>query len=652
MAINRIPYITSLRILGRLLNGDRGRMATVCEIDQGFLLHYVPSGDPRRVVSRAIHSAEVMDADDALHGQDGRGGIFGPRQGTSHRFQKSHPLLPMGYEEFLRALGSNLDRRRASSVLMTELDDTVHVEYTIDRSDFVVRHGQRIVLPGRREEHYTAAQALTMVERAHQQTLDALQRGTEHLSFNPLDVAAHLHLAQALEENGQQRDAEDMYYRAARLDPTVAAPQYHLARYARHRGDRRSALKYLRRAVALDPDDGRVLHLLGRLNIERDHLDAAVATLQRAIDHDPGNPLYYFDLSRAYERLGRTDEARAALARWGAGREGAPGAGDLTAVASRKNVDGALTPAPELPDGGNQDAQDDSQIALEAGDERDDGWSGDTAMAVFPPASPTSLQRRHAALRLEQPQAPDATTPAEGVRGAPEHVAEAPLSLPSSLAASAFPPARTPTNGSFPLAAPPMESGTETAGSPAAPPSGAGTTVPWRSDSDRSEADESRADGSGEPGEPGEPGAEPRVPPSSGLDMADGRATPTPPVIKEPPRVEEPTAGCGDVPLAIVPPAARLAQRGTVQQAPNVSAGAGAEAGAGAPDMALDLAGDESAVQLAAALTRVEDMVRAEPQRADLHRRLGFLLAKQGRSEEAAAAFRQAAECGRRRLSV
>jgi len=651
MAINSIPYITSLRILGRLLNGDRGRMATVCEIDQGFLLHYVPSGDPRRVVSRAIHSAEVMDADDALQGQDGRGGIFGPRKGTGQRFQKSHPLLPMGYEEFLRALGSNLDRRRARSVLVTELDDTVHVEYTIDRSDFVVRDGRRIVLPGRREEHYTVAQAGAMVERAHQQTLDALQRGTEHLSFNPLDVAAHLHLAQALEENGQPRDAEDMYYRAAQLDPTVAAPQYHLARYARRRGDRRSALKYLQRAVALDPDDGRVLHLLGRLNIERDHLDAAVATLQRAIDHDPGNPLYYFDLSRAYERLGRTDDARATLSRWGAGREGAAGVGDLTAVASRENVAGTLTPAPEPPDGGNQEAQDNSQATLEAGDERGDGWSGDAAMAVFPPASPPSLQRRYAALQSEQPQAPDTSTPAEGVRGAPGHTAEAPLSLPSSLAASAFPPARTPTNESFPLAAqptnesfplaaPPMEGGTETAGRPTTPPSGTGTTVPWRSDSDESEADEPRADGAGEPG------AEPLVPPSSGLDLAGGWATPTPPVIAEPLRGEESTAGGGDAPLAVVPPAARLPQRGTVQQAPNVSAGAGA------PDTALDLAGDESAVHLAAALMRVEDMVRAEPQRADLHRRLGFLLAKQGRSEEAAAAFRQAAECGRRRLNV
>ncbi len=68
--------------------------------------------------------------------------------------------------------------------------------------------------------------------------------------------------------------------------------------------------------------------------------------------------------------------------------------------------------------------------------------------------------------------------------------------------------------------------------------------------------------------------------------------------------------------------------------------------------MAPAIEGDKSAVQLAAAIMRAEDLLRAEPQRADLHRRLGFLLAKQGRSKEAAAEFRQAAECGRRHLSV
>ena len=68
-------------------------------------------------------------------------------------------------------------------------------------------------------------------------------------------------------------------------------------------------------------------------------------------------------------------------------------------------------------------------------------------------------------------------------------------------------------------------------------------------------------------------------------------------------------------------------------------------------DVTPALAGTtEDAVQLAAAIMRAEELVRAEPHRADLHRKLGFLLAKQGRSEDAAAEFRRAVECGRRRV--
>jgi len=107
VAMNRVPYRVSLRVLGRLLNGDKARMATVCEIEQGFLLYYFEHGEPNSVANRAIHSAEVLDLDDALYKQRGkpepsdsfRGlpSIFGFRQSEALRFQKSHPLCPMGY---------------------------------------------------------------------------------------------------------------------------------------------------------------------------------------------------------------------------------------------------------------------------------------------------------------------------------------------------------------------------------------------------------------------------------------------------------------------------------------------------------------------------------------------------------------------------
>src|SRR5438105_10106117 len=97
MATNRVPYRISLRVLGRLLNGDKARMVTVCEIEQGFLLHYFQRGEPQCVVSRAIHTAEVMDLDDLLRKQRGKPApsgslkglhsIFGLRPDEALRFQ-------------------------------------------------------------------------------------------------------------------------------------------------------------------------------------------------------------------------------------------------------------------------------------------------------------------------------------------------------------------------------------------------------------------------------------------------------------------------------------------------------------------------------------------------------------------------------------
>jgi hypothetical protein len=52
---------------------------------------------------------------------------------------------------------------------------------------------------------------------------------------------------------------------------------------------------------------------------------------------------------------------------------------------------------------------------------------------------------------------------------------------------------------------------------------------------------------------------------------------------------------------------------------------------------------------VAESIARLEQMIGAEPGRADLHRKLGFLLAKQGRNKDAAEAFRRAVECGRQR---
>ncbi len=62
------------------------------------------------------------------------------------------------------------------------------------------------------------------------------------------------------------------------------------------------------------------------------------------------------------------------------------------------------------------------------------------------------------------------------------------------------------------------------------------------------------------------------------------------------------------------------------------------------------MAGSPNAVELAAEILMIQRALDAEPNRADLHRKLGFLLARQGKTAEAATEFRKALQASRTSL--
>ena len=693
--MNRVPYRTSLRVLGRLLNGDKARMVTVCEVDDGFLLHYFMQGDPCRVNTRAIHSAEVLDLDDLLHGQRGKPEpdgsfkglqtVLGFRQGEALKFQKSHPLCPMGYENVLRALGETLDRRHAQAILIHELEDNVHVEYTIDRADFVLRDGVRMAIPGRREEHYKASGIEGLVRACREQTAEKVRRNGQNLSYNPLDVATYLDTAQTLEDDGHHRDAEDLFRKAAQLAPAHPEAHYGLARLARRRGDRKAALKFLQSATTLDPANGRYLHLLGRINMERAQLDDAVAALRQAVALEPGNRMYLFDLSRAYERLGRPEEASAVLARYGAGvsaraawgggdRAGAAppaatppvergasvsgrvarladpadDAHDVPAPQPRQDEASRRGPVPEdpsesrLPAGGASFPPRDGQPRrIEQHRRAEDGRAAsvatgdlpDVALAAFAPRLKGPMPTLPRVTRLTEGQAADAgagggdtdtgggaergsVSPAKPSWGATER-----STLPDT--STPLPPAATPFSGDAP---------------------------PWEDTTAR----RTRGQGSTESEGGGTAGA---------AASRDGRELPMLRLaltndwsVRALPSIHIPTDATDATDAASLPLAVAHHIDGRQPAAGNGFAPADRGGTAGAGDVSASRRvtpgpSDEESGLLATATMRAEESVRAEPHRADLHRKLGFLLAKQGRSEDAAAEFRRAVECGRRRFT-
>ncbi|HSP45995.1 MAG TPA: tetratricopeptide repeat protein, partial [Chthoniobacterales bacterium] len=70
----------------------------------------------------------------------------------------------------------------------------------------------------------------------------------------------------------------------------------------------------LRHASRLDIHDAESLNLIAAMNVRQNHLDAACKTQRRAVSRQPDQPRQYLLLSDILEKMGRHDEAKAALA--------------------------------------------------------------------------------------------------------------------------------------------------------------------------------------------------------------------------------------------------------------------------------------------------------------------------------------------------
>ena len=70
----------------------------------------------------------------------------------------------------------------------------------------------------------------------------------------------------------------------------------------------------LSHASWLDVHDAEALHLIALIKVRQNHLEEAFCAQRRAISRQPDQPSQYILLSNILEKMGRTDEARAALA--------------------------------------------------------------------------------------------------------------------------------------------------------------------------------------------------------------------------------------------------------------------------------------------------------------------------------------------------
>ncbi len=117
--------------------------------------------------------------------------------------------------------------------------------------------------------------------------------------------------ASALDENPATYDqAEELYQRAMRLDPSLAIAYTNLGNIRFRRGDEAGALELYRRAIEADARQPEAHYNLGYVMLERGDARAATAYFEQALIGDPRFADAHFNLAMAWEQLGERGRAR------------------------------------------------------------------------------------------------------------------------------------------------------------------------------------------------------------------------------------------------------------------------------------------------------------------------------------------------------
>ncbi len=117
--------------------------------------------------------------------------------------------------------------------------------------------------------------------------------------------------ASTLDEDPATYDqAEELYQRATRLDPTLAIAYTNLGNIRFRRGDEEGALLLYRRAIEVDPRQPEAHYNLGYVMLERGDARGATAYFERAVEGDPKFSDAHFNLAMAWEQAGERARAR------------------------------------------------------------------------------------------------------------------------------------------------------------------------------------------------------------------------------------------------------------------------------------------------------------------------------------------------------
>lgn len=109
-------------------------------------------------------------------------------------------------------------------------------------------------------------------------------------------------------------EAEAAFRKESELDPENASNLYHIALTMLERKvEPEETFELLERAVALEPDHADARYQLGKIRLERGETERAISELEAAARAAPGKDYIFYQLSIAYRRASRPEDAKHAL---------------------------------------------------------------------------------------------------------------------------------------------------------------------------------------------------------------------------------------------------------------------------------------------------------------------------------------------------
>jgi Flp pilus assembly protein TadD len=182
-------------------------------------------------------------------------------------------------------------------------------------SDLSTVASQRLLAtaPASIQAHQLNAEVQEMQEKWQ----DAAVEYRKVLAMNPRMLGIHYRLGHLLLEAppgpNTFDEARRQFEEELKIDPGNAGAEYELGEMARQARQWNVAIEHFTRAVTLDPDFVDALTGLGKALVSAGRAAEAVAPLERAVKLAPDDPVPHYQLSFAYRRVGRSQDAEKEL---------------------------------------------------------------------------------------------------------------------------------------------------------------------------------------------------------------------------------------------------------------------------------------------------------------------------------------------------